>query len=62
MDDAKAAKKKRRILGATAPEIRVANYRIEGLYLNSLSNEVSHTATAYDVAPRLYIPLGIELR
>ena len=40
----------------------VANYRIEGLYLNSRSNEVSHTAAAYDVAPRLYIPLGIELK
>lgn len=52
---------KRRILSLTVPEIKVANYRIEGIYLFGRSNEVNHTDKAYLAAPQ-YIPLGIELR
>ncbi len=52
---------KRRLLSVTVPEIKVANYRIEGLYLFERSSEVSHTDKAYLVTPR-YIPLGVQIR
>lgn len=52
---------KRRILSVTVPEIKVANYRVEGLYLFDRSNERDHTDKVALIAP-VYIPLDWQLR
>jgi len=52
---------KRRILPTVVPEIKVANYRVEGVWLAGWCNQGSPTAAVSLIAPRLWIPLGIEL-
>lgn len=53
---------KRRILPAVVPEIKVADYRVEGVFLAGCSNGINPTAAVLPIATRLFIPIGLELR
>jgi len=52
---------KRRILPTVVPEIKVANYQVEGVWLAGWCNQGNPTAAGSLIAPRLWVPLGIEL-